>query len=204
MTRFKLFFRFEKEEKWLEAMAQQGWLLYRKSFFYRFQKVEPAARTIRMDYRTFRSSKDFADYCAMFEDSGWQHIAGTKSSGEQYFVKIGAHSTEDIFSDSLSRAGRYKRLAEMWGALPIAYIPILIALGRPDISYLLSPKQWYLTPGLWELEGISFWWSFLFETPFALLRGLGWLIPLCFLFICFGFAVASWRSYRSAEVHRKL
>lgn len=32
------------------------------------------------------------------------------------------------------------------------------------------------TPGLWEKAGSDFWLSFLFETPFALMRGFLWLI----------------------------
>ncbi|MEX0134639.1 hypothetical protein MRBLBA71_001147 [Bacillus nitratireducens] len=38
-----------------------------------------------------------------------------------------------------------------------------------------------LTPGLWDKQGVSFLWSFLFETPFALRRGLP-LRHVCFLF----------------------
>lgn len=33
MKKLKFFLRFEKEEKWLENMASQGWMLCRKSFF---------------------------------------------------------------------------------------------------------------------------------------------------------------------------
>lgn len=92
----------------------------------------------------------------------WKHIAGTKSSGTQYFLKINGDGTEDIFSDTLS-----------------------------------APREWYLTPGLWELKGISFWWAFLFETPFALMRGIGWLIPIAAMLICVGFAMKSRSLYRS-------
>lgn len=42
------------------------------------------------------------------EDSGWKHITCSKSSGNQYFKKISHNSDNDIFSDSISKASRYK------------------------------------------------------------------------------------------------
>lgn len=105
MKKFKFFLRIDKEEKWLENMANQGWTLSRKSIFYEFQRIAPESKTIRIDFREAKSEKDFIDYCTLFEDSGWKHIAGTKSSGTQYFLKINDNSTEDIFSDKLSCAG---------------------------------------------------------------------------------------------------
>ena len=46
----------------------------------------------------------------MFEDSGWKHIVGNKSSISQYFKKGRTNNEDDIFSDSNSKAGKYKRL----------------------------------------------------------------------------------------------
>ena len=34
MKRFKMFFRFDREEKWLEEMAGNGWLLCGKGVYY--------------------------------------------------------------------------------------------------------------------------------------------------------------------------
>ena len=70
MKRFRLFLRFENEEKWLEQMAGQGWMLFRKSFFYHFRKVTPKTGTVRIDYREMRFKKDFLDYCTLFEVIG--------------------------------------------------------------------------------------------------------------------------------------
>lgn len=200
MKKFKIFFRFDKEEKWLEQMAAQGWLLFKKSFFYYFQEITPEEKTIRADYRMFNSNQDFSNYCCLFEDSGWRHIAGTKSSGTQYFLKDSPESSNDIFSDEFSKAGRYKRLSGMWLYFAVCFIPIFFgaSTGGWGEYILQTPKEWYLTPGLWDLEGYQFWFSFLFETPFALLRGLAWIIPaVCFLFYA-GMALKSWLLYRAA------
>lgn len=199
MKKFRIFFRFEKEEKWLERMAGQGFMLSRKSFFYYFRKITPEAKTIRIDYREFKSVQDFSDYCSLFEDSGWKHIAGKKTSGAQYFLKVNSDSTEDIFSDKLSRAGRYKRLSDMWLCCAIPFIPLLTVF---DLNTLSAPKEWYLTPGLWELEGFRFWWAFLFETPFALMRGIGGLIPVAAVLVYIGFAIKSRLLYRSEMISK--
>lgn len=201
MKRFKTFFRFDKEEKWLEHMEAQGWLLYKVSGFYYFQRIHPEVKRIRIDYRIFKSEKDFADYSALFEDSGWQHIAGTKTSGTQYFLKVHEDSTEDIFSDIFSKAGRYKRLSNIWLRFTIPFVLLLAAMiigGWVNFDMLFTPKEWYLTPGLWELRGLSFYRSFLFETPFALLRGLAWIIPVITILLYGGFALKSRLLYYSA------
>lgn len=196
MKKFRIFFRFDKEEKWLEHMAETGWMLYRKAFFYHFRKIYPEQKKIRIDYREFKSRQDFADYCSLFDDSGWQHIAGTRLSGTQYFCKTNlTEGTEDIFSDSLSRAGRYKRYAGAWMCCTIVFVPYLITMINNGIN--LEPKAWYLTPGLWKLEGLSFWRAFLFETPFALMRGVGWMIPIVAILLFSGFALKSHLLYKS-------
>lgn len=201
MEKFRFFLRFDREEKWLEQMAGEGWMLFQKSLFYCFRRVAPERQTIRIDYREFYSQTSFLDYCALFEDSGWQHIAGTKSSGTQYFRKVREDSTEDIFSDTFSRAGRYKRLSEAFFSIAVMFLPILMAVkSNPNAG--LRPREWYLTPGLWELEGARFWRAFLFETPFAVMRGLGWLIPLLTMLLYIGFAIKSHLIYRSETTSR--
>ncbi|MEK0315942.1 hypothetical protein VQ071_19005 [Cohnella sp. 56] len=87
--------------------------------------------------------------------------------------------SDEIFSDDDSRAGRYKRLSEMWAVLALALFPVLVALISTDMidpSVWLNPKTLYYTQGLWEMHGAAFWKAFLFETPFALFRGGIWAI----------------------------
>lgn len=203
MKKFRIFLRLDKEEKWLEQMASKGWLLASKSWCYDFQKVDSQNQTIRIDYRIFTSANDFSDYCMLFEDSGWHHIAGNRNSGSQYFRKISACGsavgTEDIFSDTLSRAGRYKRISNMWLSAVIPLVPLLTMLiNEESLNFLFTPREWYLTPGLWELKGPGFWWAFLFETPFAVGRGAGWCLLVIAIIFYFIFAIKSRLLYRSA------
>ncbi|WP_027626363.1 DUF2812 domain-containing protein [Clostridium lundense] len=179
MKKFKFFIDQDKEEKWLNHMANQGYELKKVSFGYEFHIAKPEDAKIRIDYRTFKNEEDFIDYCTLFEDSGWKHIAGNKYSGSQYFKKIDKNSDDDIFSDAISKAGKYKRLSNGWMIAAISYLPILSVLvwnKYIDINAFTNLKLLYYTPGLWQMSGEEFWRHFLFETPFATLRGFLWLL----------------------------
>lgn len=131
----------------------------------------------------------------LFEDSGWKHIYGDKDSGKQYFERAKADASEEIFSDSLSKAERNRRLSHVWLGLFAVYLPTLMVFsmnGIFDYHKMLHPKELYLTPGLWEMAGGQFWRHFLFETPFALARGFSGLL---FLLIVFGYAYCGVKAY---------
>jgi len=171
MIKFKFFLNYDKEEKWLEEMAAKGYQLKKVVFGYTFTKAQPENAIIRIDFRMFNKKQDYLDYITLFEDSGWQHIAGSRHNGTQYFKKINPARNDDIFSDSSSRAGRYKRLANMWMFMALIYAAVIIVGSLTgDISRFTSVRDWYFTPGLWEMTGTQFWRSFLFETPFVLFR----------------------------------
>jgi Protein of unknown function (DUF2812). len=178
MRMFKFFINLDKEEQWLNEQARKGWELTGKSWGYEFRQVEPKELNFRIDYRHFNNREEFENYRVLFEDSGWKHVAGTKSSGQQYFVRSGEAESAEIFSDEASKAARYQRMSRMWLSLAVVYLPIIIALatsGAVDASALLQPKELYYTPGLWSKTGTEFWTAFAWETPFALFRGIAWL-----------------------------
>lgn len=200
MKKFKFFFNLDKEEKWLNEMAQQGLVISGKNFKYEFDQVDSKEKLIKIDYRTFKSKKDLEDYILLFEDSGWQHLVGNKNSGKQYFMKKDAHADGDIFSDQLSKAERYKRMANGWLSLAVIYVPIAIVFFQTniiDFKAFLNPRSFYLTPGLWEMTGSSFWRSFLFETPFALGRGIAWSIPPALIVLYVVFAIKAHYHYKN-------
>ena len=201
MTKLKYFLDFEKEEKWLERMALHGWQLKENRVFYWFESAPPQKANIKIDYRIFKKQEDFAEYLALFEDSGWKHIAGTKSSGNQYFMRIGENSSEDIFSDAASRAGRYKRLSNALLSGFIAILPLFViaaSSGLLNMEGFLNPKMFYYTPGLWDMNGGEFWRKFLFETPFALLRGYAWVAWVAVLLASVFYIVKSHILYKKA------
>ena len=158
-------------------------------------RSEPHSWNYRIDYRTFKNVQDFADYVQLFEDSGWHHIGGTKSTGYQYFVQVRPDVESDIFSDSASKAARYHKQGMALLATAFIFSVILatsISSGSINLTSFFHPQDFYLTPGLWEKPGTEFWRAFLFETPFALGRGYLWLL---YVFTIVAFLAVALRSY---------
>lgn len=193
----------EKTEKWIEQFLVQGYRLRQVDVAwgsFRFEKLPEGERgqQVKIDYRTFRNQADYNDYIALFEDSGWRHIGGTKSGGTQYFERMNETAQEDIFSDNISKAERYKRISYQWLGIAALYLPVLVAFYLTGISRLPDWANWkslYLTPGLWEETGVKFVCKFLFETPFAIGRGLGggvFMLILVALYVFFGLKAFYW------------
>ncbi len=182
----------KKTEKWIQQFLEKGYRLKEVEVNwgkFHFEETEDKrnGNQVRIDYRTFQSQEDFADYVALFEDSGWRHAGGTKSSGMQYFERCSEQAGEDIFSDKVSRADRYKRVSYKWLLLALGYAPVLYVFcvtGICKIPNLVNWKEWYYTPGLWEASGSRFLGMFLFETPFVIGRNFGGVL---FLFLIAGY-----------------
>jgi len=201
MTKIRLFVNLKKEENWLKQMAAQGWQMKKQGPIYNFVSAPLEQVNIKIDYRHFKNQQDFLEYRSLFEDSGWQHISGTKNSGNQYFKQVGDRNNEDIFSDDTSRAGRHKRLANMMLFGLVLFFPFVIiayAHGTLGLEAFTNPRALYLTPYLWELSGFEFWRAFLFETPFALMRGFSTSIGLLIFIAYVLLTIKSWLLYRSA------
>lgn len=173
MKRFKMFADFDKEEAWLNRMAAAGHLLVSSGLVYTFAPIAPGSAVVRVDYRETMKAADFDDYRNLFHDAGWQHLAGTRSSGAQYFASFSGDAHAEIFSDAASKAQRYKRAIAMHSAVLLPLLIIVTSLfstGALAIDMPFAPRGWYLTPGLWQMQGAEFARAFLFETPFVLLR----------------------------------
>ncbi len=193
MKSFRAFVDFDKEEEWLGRKAAEGWLVVDAGFGYTFAPIEPGSAVVRVDYRSSMSAADFADYRNLFLDAGWQHVAGTRSSGAQYFAAPPTRADAEIFSDSDSKAQRYRRAMGMTSALLLPFAVIIVALW-PQVGGSFE----YLTPGLWEMEGWEFVRAFAFETPFVVLRAA---LPLVLFAAVAVFAwqlVWQWMLYRRA------
>lgn len=212
MVKHKFFiYNVKKEEDWLENYRQQGYRLISvktSTGRYEFEKVDDKAfiPKVKIDFRTFKKRDEFENYLAIFEDFRWHHIAGTKSNGVQYFEQMGPDADDDIFSDEVSKAERYKRISNMWLELFVVYLPILIVFktsGIFDFSKILRLKELYYTPGLWEMRGAAFWGAFLFETPFALGRGFVGLLFLLIVLMYAWFGIKALYWYKKEKGTRR-
>lgn len=178
MKKFKLFVDVNKEEIWLNEMAKKGYeCTHIGATGYSFRKNPTEIYTIRIDSQTFSSKEKYASYIQLYEDFGFEHIAGSRWSALQYWKKK-AKEDDDLFSDFDSKQAYYRRMLDYYAGVAICFSVIAFTLFKGSGS--LSPfslKGAYLTPGLWEKTGIDFVTSFLFETPFAIFRlGSPWLI----------------------------
>lgn len=94
----------------------------------------------------------------------------------------------------------------MWLMTAISYLPIFIALIMNEainVKVFLNSKLSYYTPGLWDRTGISFWKAFLFETPFAIMRGFSWLFFQLLIVLYFALAFKAENHYRKANLEGK-
>lgn len=205
MKKLKLFLNFEREEAWLNQMADSGHLLARRRLRYGFRDIVPGSAVVRIDYRPGMSISDHADYLTLFADAGWHHLDGARSGGAQYFASFAAQPDAEIFSDAESTAARYRRAISFRLSALIAPAVILMAFLPQqgfDVGGLADLRAQYLTPGLWEMQGAEFAARLAFETPFALVRAAGpalFVWPLTILCaITLAQAAYQYRLYRRA------
>ena len=97
----------QKEERWLERMAAAGWHLVSGGIRFVFEKGEPQQMRYRLDYRpSYPQGQD--EYFALFRDAGWEH-AGDYFNWH-YFRSPASAGAPEIFTDSESRAAKYRGL----------------------------------------------------------------------------------------------
>lgn len=186
MRVFKVFLNFDHEEQWLTEMLGSGHKLCANIFGYRFSTAQDSERKrcIRMDYREFSSRGSYNDYLQLMEDFGWEHICGSKGSGKQYFMEkaegLGLEKAE-LFSTEESKGERYRSLMRLTFSMACCYFALWLSIAQSQgfrVLDLFNPSVYYFTPGLWEMKGPRFVGAFLFETPFALMRGYLWVFML--------------------------
>lgn len=187
MRKFKWFMDAAKEEKWLNSMSTNGWSCTRVNGLgmYEFKEHSAADQVVRIDFQTFSSQESYQDYLQLHQDFGWTHIGGSQRSSLQYWRKT-LTGDDFLFSDSASQKAYYKRLSFYYGSFALFFFVLTISM-LDNFNQFTSIQAAYFTPGLWEKQGLSFVFSFLFETPFALMRfGSPWLL----LFFGMAFAIA--------------
>ncbi|MFB1098741.1 DUF2812 domain-containing protein [Terribacillus sp. JSM ZJ617] len=106
----KLFWAWDdqKEEVWLQQMAQEGWVLEQYRWFtYTFKAAAPSKLVYQLDYRLGFPDKSYFD---LFEMDGWHMVSSF--GGWYYFCKKDDGTDKlEIFTDVHSRAAKYIRLS---------------------------------------------------------------------------------------------
>ncbi len=135
---------FEKEERWLNAMALQGWTLDRVGFCkYEFIRTEAEAYTVRLEMR----EKD-ACYTAFMKETGAEYIG--RVAKWTYYRKKAELGAFDIFSDIDSRIAHLDRIGK---SLLFSGIVIALVIGIGNLSWLHLLLCCLLMYGLGRIHG---------------------------------------------------
>ena len=98
---------FEKEERWLNEMALQGWVLDGVGWCtYHFRRCEPGEYTVRLEMRPYDES-----YVAFMEETGAEFVG--RMMAWIYFRKKAADGAFDLYSDIDSRIAHLDRIGKM-------------------------------------------------------------------------------------------
>lgn len=167
MNKYKFFIDPLKEEQWINTMQNKGYRLTDISLdlIYKFEKTSEDYVT-RVDYQDHMSLSEFEEYLSIHEEFGWEHIRGGRFGAMTQVWSKQPDGNDELFSDRESKINYYKRYMKMSGGLAFFFL-FYSMLFLPD-----NPGMIFLTPGLWDMQGIEFWRAFLFELPFALMRVL--------------------------------
>ena len=98
---------FDKEERWLNEMAMQGWALCGVGFAsYTFEACEPGEYTVRLEMR--KPDQGYLDFMA---ETGAEFVG--RMVAWIYFRKRAEDGPFDLFSDLDSRIEHMNRIARM-------------------------------------------------------------------------------------------
>jgi len=184
MKKFRIFLSLKKEEEWINSIQEEGYKLVSVNSavsMYTFEKLstkEMFIPYVRLDFREKSMKKtNYEDYVTLFSDSGWKLIKGSRSGGAQYFQQKHPDVSRGIFSDKDSQESAKRRYVKYGYSCGFLFLLCSYSFSRnTSWTQIINFKSWYLTPNIWNLKGVSFWYAFLFETPFALFR----VLPLFF------------------------
>lgn len=120
---------FDREEKWLNDMARQGWALDEIGFCrYGFSESEPGEYVIRLEMlNDMPSSEKGQDYIDFVEGTGAEQVG--RWMKWVYFRKKAVDGEFDLFSDIDSRIRHLDRIMKMIGVIGLANL----AIGLSDL-----------------------------------------------------------------------
>lgn len=140
---------FEKEETWLNEMAETGWVLDELGFCkYTFVKCEPGEYTVRLEMREFDQ-----EYLNFMEETGAEYVGRVVKF--IYFRKKCECGKFDIFSDIDSRIQHLNRIGNMLLLIGIANLLIGIAnsINAVDLGWINLLCATLLMYGLGRIHG---------------------------------------------------
>lgn len=112
---------FEKEEQWLNVMANSGWLLDGVGWCkYEFIPCEPGDYTVRLEMRDHDEN-----YLAFMQETGAEYVG--RMVKWIYFRKKTEYGAFDIFSDLDSKIAQLNKIGKVLSAVGFANLAIGLA-----------------------------------------------------------------------------
>ncbi len=109
---------FEKEERWLNEMALEGWVLDGVGYAtYHFVRCEPGEYTVRTEMRKYDEA-----YVSFMQETGAEYVG--RMMMWIYFRRKTSEGPFDLFSDIDSRISHLDRICKMLAAIGGANLAI--------------------------------------------------------------------------------
>lgn len=135
---------FDKEEEWLNSMAQEGWALTKVGFCkYVFERTEPGEYIIRLEMHDYED-----EYIGFMRDTGAEYVGRVLQW--LYFRKKAELGEFELFSDIDSRIAHLKNIG--WTLLIVGGSNVILSLttGYEYINLLCAVAMAY---GLGRIHG---------------------------------------------------
>lgn len=132
----KAFFDFQKEERWLDEMAAEGWEMTRYTWCrYVFVKGEPGRYQYRIQLLPASvTAADSREYLRFLQEAGVEVV---DTYQRWAFLRKEVDGTPfDLFSDRESRLAHHKRVATLFGALAAAQLPLVVVSAASVVSHI--------------------------------------------------------------------
>ena len=121
---------FEKEERWLNEMAQVGWVLDKIGYCrFEFKRCEPGEYVVRLEMHPENDG-----YVEFMQETGAEYIGNMLQW--KYFRKKAGEGSFDIFSDIDSRIGHLNKIGKMLSGVGAANLVIGLANSINPIVHL--------------------------------------------------------------------
>lgn len=110
LTKIRFFIDYEKEERWVNDMSQQGWHLVKLGFgYFIFEKGLPGEYIYRNEMLAgFRKKNDSKEYIEFLKDTGVELV--TKYTTWVYFRKKTEEGPFELYSDITSKLQYINRI----------------------------------------------------------------------------------------------
>lgn len=155
MKKRKLFFNYQKEEKWINDMAKSGWHLIKYTFaHYTFEKGSPGEYDycieLLEDAPTTEKGKE---YLTFMEEAGIEYV--TNSANWAYFRKKSTGEPFVIYTDYMSRKKHLQRIISLFSiilAMNLAFALYNMTIGLfSSFNFYFSILNWLIVIGLSSL-----------------------------------------------------